>query len=117
MPTGLAAGARRLLYRLDEHRKIKIELLAAGEFGPVRLTDTNTQILEHLTVLSPTEFVRAKVKAWTSRRSAQDVEDIIGVMGVAEGLLPDRINPDGGMDDLADEDENVARLWASLQEE
>lgn len=115
MPTGLAAGARRVLYRLDESRKLKIELLAAGEFGPVRLNESNTQVVDHVTVLSPTEFVRAKVKAWLSRRSAQDVEDIIGVMESVEGLQIERINPDNGLDDLAEENADVARLWARIQ--
>jgi hypothetical protein len=56
------AGARRVLYHLDDGKKLKIELLAAGEFGPVNLNQRYPGG-GCFTVLSPTEFVRAKVKA------------------------------------------------------
>jgi hypothetical protein len=116
VPTRLAAGARRVLYRLDDDKKLKIELLAAGEFGPVGLNESNTQVLDGLTVLSPTEFVRAKVKAWQSRGSARDVSDILSVMESVEGLGIERINPGGGLDELAEENEEAARLWTRIQQ-
>ena len=67
-------------------------------------------------MLSPTEFVRVTVKAWQSRRSAQDVNDILGIMESVEGLGIERINPGGGLDELAEEDEEVARLWTRIQQ-
>jgi hypothetical protein len=50
------------LYRLDDGKKLKIELLVAGKFGPMGLNQRYPGG-GCFTVLSPTEFVRAKVKA------------------------------------------------------
>jgi hypothetical protein len=67
-------------------------------------------------LLSPTEFVRATVKAWQSRGSARDVRDILSVMESVEGLGIERINAGGGLDELAEENEEAARLWTRIQQ-
>jgi hypothetical protein len=48
--------------------------------------------------------------------SARDVSDILSVMESIEGLGIERINPGGGLDELAEENEEAARLWTRIQQ-
>jgi hypothetical protein len=44
---------------------LKIEILPAGEYGPRRLDSSTTMQLQGIPFLTLSEFVRAKLKAWT----------------------------------------------------
>lgn len=71
-------------------------------------------------VLSPTEFVRTKVKAWAQgrshRRSRPDRHhrDILWMLQNERGFEMERLNPDEGMQDLAQVDEEVAVIWSDI---
>jgi len=109
-----------------QNEKIKVELLTAGEFGPRFITDdktvfapvsNNANTSTKLRFLSPSEFVRTKIKAWTNRQSQGDAADVIWFLQTfGDQLEVDRVNPDGGMDNLADADKAVEALWSKLAE-
>ena len=128
----MASGAKRVYFTIpgtlsdasqaeDSPRvkpaKIRIELLRAGEFGPVHLTDDNTiEIPPGIPALTPTEFMRAKVKAWTARRALRDANDVFWVMQkYGEVLDVDRINPQGGLDEMAGEVDGIKEKWEELK--
>ncbi|KIJ29285.1 hypothetical protein M422DRAFT_188713 [Sphaerobolus stellatus SS14] len=59
---------------------IEFEVLPAGEEGPRRLDASRVMQVHNVPFLNVTEFVRAKMKAWVSRRSQEDAEHVIFVM-------------------------------------
>ncbi|KAF8520935.1 hypothetical protein BU17DRAFT_46142 [Hysterangium stoloniferum] len=59
---------------------IQFEVLPAGEEGPRRLDALRVILLQSVPFLNITEFLRAKLKAWISRRSQEDAEHVIFVL-------------------------------------
>jgi hypothetical protein len=113
----LVTSAKAFNYRTKGGEIVPVELFQAGEFGPVKLSEDNTFYIGDLRFLTPTEFVRAKVKAWQFRRSNNDARDIAWVLKNVTGIQVNRINPDCGLDDLASTDSDVMSVWESLSEE
>lgn len=66
--------------------------------------------------LSPTEYVRTKVKAWTSRKYGRDVWDVLWVLRNFEDLDIDRINPDDGLDEMAEEHSDIRQVWFDIRD-
>ncbi|KAI0826356.1 hypothetical protein BC629DRAFT_1455612 [Irpex lacteus] len=56
---------------------IDIEILPAGEGGPRRLDNTTVTQVAGIPVLTISEFLRAKIKAWVLRRLEHDANDIV----------------------------------------
>jgi len=59
---------------------IQFEVLPAGEEGPRRLDASRVMLLHSVPFLNITEFLRAKLKAWISRRSQEDAEHVTFVL-------------------------------------
>ena len=120
VPKGLASDILTVFFRSSimarRGTKVKVELLKAGVFGPVKLTSSTTMVVNGIPFLTPSEFVRAKVKAWTARGYNRDKMDVLWILRTADWLDPKRINPDGGLDDMAEEHPDVAALWEVVRE-
>ena len=114
----LAAGAIFIDYIRPDGQKTPVELLRAGEFGPTKLSSSNTIVKNGIRFLNPTEFLRSKVKAWYNRGASRDRYDIVWMLkNMSDELDLERVNPDGELDDLAEIDREVAELWSELQGE
>ncbi|KAF9515127.1 hypothetical protein BS47DRAFT_1294320 [Hydnum rufescens UP504] len=59
---------------------IEIEIILAGERGPRRLDQTTIQLIQQVPFLTPTEFMRAKVKVWAISAQSSDATDIAFVL-------------------------------------
>jgi hypothetical protein len=87
---------------------VKMALFRSGEFGPKHLTEANTlRNDDGLVMLKPSEFIRTKVKDWMSRRKKEDADDIYYAMRTHRHLDFTRINPSGGLVQLAARDRRV----------
>ncbi|KZT31917.1 hypothetical protein SISSUDRAFT_1123654 [Sistotremastrum suecicum HHB10207 ss-3] len=116
VPSGLASDVLRVTFRSNSGIDVKVELLQAGMFGPVRLTPSNTMSINGIVFLSPTEYVRTKVKAWTSRKYGRDVWDVLWVLRNFEDLDIDRINPEDGLDEMAEEHSDIRQVWFDIRD-
>ncbi|KAH9930506.1 uncharacterized protein BXZ73DRAFT_90311 [Epithele typhae] len=56
---------------------IDIEILPAGEDGPRKLDASTATTLGGVPFLTVTEFIRAKIKAWSIRGLERDAQDIV----------------------------------------
>ncbi|KZT37134.1 hypothetical protein SISSUDRAFT_1120489 [Sistotremastrum suecicum HHB10207 ss-3] len=113
---GLTSDVLVALFKSHTGIEVKIELLQSGVFGPIRLTRSNTMTIKGVPFLSPTEYVRTKVKAWVSRRYGRDMWDVLWMLRNTDGLDVDRINPAGGLDDMAKEYRDIRTLWAAMKD-
>jgi len=59
---------------------VQIEVLPAGEDGPRNLDASTIMAIRNVPFLSVTEFVRAKLKVWVSRRDPYDAHDIMFIL-------------------------------------
>lgn len=59
---------------------IDIEILPAGEEGPRRLDGATVMMMGRVPFLTITEFIRAKLKAWSIRGSERDAQEITFAM-------------------------------------
>ncbi|PAV20414.1 hypothetical protein PNOK_0304100 [Pyrrhoderma noxium] len=59
---------------------VSIEILPAGEEGPRRLDQTTVARIRGLPFLSVSEFLRAKLNAWSLHARDPDAQDIVWVM-------------------------------------
>lgn len=103
--TGNTAGATPF--------KVKVELLTFGEFGPRDVTPASGNTIEvrvgsaTLPLLTPTQFIREKVKTWARRGLEKDIEDIHKALIEYEHELDfTRINPNNELEDLLQTEES-----------
>ncbi|KLO14035.1 hypothetical protein SCHPADRAFT_827061 [Schizopora paradoxa] len=60
---------------------VTIEILPAGEEGPRRLDGGTVSIISDLPFLTVSEFLRAKLNAWSLRSQVHDAQDIVWTLG------------------------------------
>ncbi|KAI0790466.1 hypothetical protein C8Q75DRAFT_118339 [Abortiporus biennis] len=60
---------------------IEIEILPSGEEGPRHLDSSTVTTIAGLPFLTISEFIRAKLKAWSLRRVELDAQDIVYILG------------------------------------
>ncbi|KAI0360343.1 hypothetical protein OH77DRAFT_1392358 [Trametes cingulata] len=94
---------------------IDIEILVAGEEGPRRLDNTTVMTVGTVPFLTITEFVRAKVKAWTLRGREQDARDIVYAMTRYWNRVDLNRVPEQEMNDFAARFPAVAPSWQQLK--
>ncbi|KZT24154.1 hypothetical protein NEOLEDRAFT_1135286 [Neolentinus lepideus HHB14362 ss-1] len=94
---------------------IEIEILPAGEEGPRHLDANTTTTIRGIPFLSITEFLRAKVKMWTSRRSEQDAQDICYVVARYWNRVDYNRIPEDDMNNFSKRYPSVAPAWASIK--
>ncbi|TFK49289.1 hypothetical protein OE88DRAFT_1713535 [Heliocybe sulcata] len=94
---------------------IEIEILRAGEEGPRNVDASTTTMIRGIPFLSITEFLRAKVKAWTSRQSEQDAEDICYVVSRYWNRVDYNRIPEDDMNNFAKSHSSVSPAWASIK--
>ncbi|KZT00670.1 uncharacterized protein LAESUDRAFT_732086 [Laetiporus sulphureus 93-53] len=94
---------------------IDIEILPAGEQGPRRLDGTTVMVIGGVPFLTISEFIRAKLKAWTLRGLERDAQDII----FATTHYWDRADinriPEQEMNEFVRQHKSIAPGWAQLK--
>ncbi|OBZ77608.1 hypothetical protein A0H81_02669 [Grifola frondosa] len=94
---------------------IDIEILPAGEEGPRRLDRTTVMVVGRVPFLTISEFIRAKLKAWTIRGAEKDAQDI----SYALSHYWDRVDinriPEQEMNDFAARHPSAAPAWIELK--
>lgn len=112
----------------------QIEILPAGEEGPRRLDTSTVMTLAGLPVLTISEFLRAKLKAWVmyysllpplrthaetstrnSRRADKDAEDIMYILARYWNRIDINRIPEQDMDEFVKHHKTVAAPWAELR--
>lgn len=94
---------------------VDIEILPAGEEGPRRLDATTVTMLAGIPVLTFSEFIRAKLKAWVIRRAEHDAEDIIFVMTRYWSEVDINRIPDQDMREFVRQHPAAAAPWSELK--
>ncbi|KAG1779385.1 hypothetical protein EV702DRAFT_97885 [Suillus placidus] len=94
---------------------MKIEILPAGEYGPRRLDSSTTMQLKGIPFLTLSEFVRAKLKAWTIRGSDRDAQDIIYTLCRYWNRLDINRVPEQDMNHFVTAHRTAALSWAALK--
>ncbi|KAF9003337.1 hypothetical protein BDQ17DRAFT_1425302 [Cyathus striatus] len=56
---------------------VDIEILPAGEFGPLHLDNSTVMRIHDIPFLTVSEFIRAKLNNWVIRGTERDAQDII----------------------------------------
>ncbi|PVG00730.1 hypothetical protein CPB86DRAFT_169411 [Serendipita vermifera] len=81
LSTQLAPWSSRLYVIYNESiPPVQIEIVPAGEEGPRNLDASTIMAIQNVPFLSVTEFVRAKLKVWVSRRDPGDAYDIMFIL-------------------------------------
>ncbi|KAG0707881.1 hypothetical protein DFH29DRAFT_979538 [Suillus ampliporus] len=102
---------------------IEIEILPAGEHGPRRLDSSTTMQLQGIPFLTLSEFVRAKLKAWSMqiqltlhrRGSDRDAQDIIYALCRYWNRLDINRVPEQDMNHFVTCHRPAALSWAALK--
>ncbi|KAG2340917.1 hypothetical protein BDR05DRAFT_888876 [Suillus weaverae] len=94
---------------------VEIEILPAGEYGPRRLDSSTTMQLKGIPFLTLSEFVRAKLKAWTIRGSDRDAQDIIYTLCRYWNRLDINRVPEQDMNHFVTVHRTAALSWAALK--
>ncbi|KAI0777340.1 hypothetical protein BD413DRAFT_467972 [Trametes elegans] len=94
---------------------IDVEILVAGEEGPRRLDSRTVMTLGSVPFLTITEFIRAKVKAWSLRGLDQDARDIVYAMTRYWNKVDLNRIPEQEMNDFAARFPTVAPSWLELK--
>jgi hypothetical protein len=72
---------------------LQIDILPGGEYGPRTLDTCTVQPQHGIPFLSPTEFVRAKLRSWSMTGSTRDAADAAAVLvRCAEWIDPGRVD-------------------------
>ncbi|KAF8329420.1 uncharacterized protein EI90DRAFT_1391998 [Cantharellus anzutake] len=93
---------------------VEIEIVQAGEGGPRQLNQTTIQILDDVPFLSPTEFLRAKIRAWAISAQAEDATDIAYVLARYWSVIDINRIPDD-MERFVQTYPQSAPSWQALQ--
>ncbi|RDX46182.1 hypothetical protein OH76DRAFT_1407301 [Lentinus brumalis] len=96
---------------------IDIEVLVAGEEGPRRLDSSTVMAVGRVPFLTITEFIRAKLKAWSIRALDRDAQDITFAMSRYWNRVDLNRIPEQEMCDFAARFPAVAPSWQELRRE
>ncbi|KAI0703216.1 hypothetical protein C8Q76DRAFT_223108 [Earliella scabrosa] len=94
---------------------IDIEILPAGEEGPRRLDSSTVMLVGRVPFLTVTEFIRAKIKAWSIRALERDAQDITFAMSRYWNRVDINRIPEQEMNDFASRFPAVAPSWQDLK--
>ncbi|KAI0336620.1 hypothetical protein GY45DRAFT_1238024 [Cubamyces sp. BRFM 1775] len=94
---------------------IDIEILVAGEEGPRRLDSSTVMTMGNVPFLTITEFIRAKVKAWSLRGRDLDARDILYAMTRYWNRVDLNRIPEQEMNDFAKRYPAVSPSWKELR--
>ncbi|RPD55537.1 hypothetical protein L226DRAFT_148553 [Lentinus tigrinus ALCF2SS1-7] len=94
---------------------IDIEILIAGEEGPRRLDSSTVMAVGRVPFLTITEFIRAKLKAWSIRALDRDAQDITFAMSRYWNRVDINRIPEQEMNDFAARFPAVAPSWQELK--
>ncbi|TBU38147.1 hypothetical protein BD309DRAFT_874994 [Dichomitus squalens] len=94
---------------------IDIEILPAGEEGPRRLDGATVMIVGRVPFLTITEFIRAKIKAWSIRGSERDAQEITFAMSRYWNRVDLNRIPEQEMNEFASRFPAVAPSWHELK--
>ncbi|KAI0747150.1 hypothetical protein C8Q80DRAFT_1220308 [Daedaleopsis nitida] len=94
---------------------IDIEILPAGEEGPRRLDGSTVMVVGRVPFLTVTEFIRAKIKAWSIRALERDAQDIVYAMSHYWNRVDLNRIPEQEMNDFASRFPAVAPSWEDLK--
>ncbi|KAL6301438.1 hypothetical protein BKA93DRAFT_818981 [Sparassis latifolia] len=106
----LHATYHRLIPRID------IEILPAGEEGPLHLDSTTTVTIASIPFLTISEFIRAKLKAWTIRAMEKDAQDIAFAISRYWDKVDINRIPEQEMNTFVRQYHTAALGWAALKQ-
>ncbi|KIP03399.1 hypothetical protein PHLGIDRAFT_26148 [Phlebiopsis gigantea 11061_1 CR5-6] len=95
---------------------VDIEILPAGEEGPRRLDQSTVTLLAGIPVLTFSEFIRAKLKAWIIRQAEHDAEDIAYVLTRYWNRVDFNRIPEHDMDEFVRRRPAAASAWAQIKQ-
>ncbi|EIN09024.1 hypothetical protein PUNSTDRAFT_68258 [Punctularia strigosozonata HHB-11173 SS5] len=96
-------------------RRLKIEILPAGEEGPRHLDGSTVMVVRGTPFLTVSEFLRAKLKAWSLRRSEHDASDISFVLARYWNQVDLNRIPEQDMRDFIRVHKDAASAWAAIK--
>ncbi|KAI5121121.1 hypothetical protein M0805_002793 [Coniferiporia weirii] len=94
---------------------VTIEILPAGEEGPRRLDDTTVARISGVPFLTVSEFLRSKVKAWTTRGLDHDAQDILWVLARYWQSVDINRIPEQDMDRFVLQYPGAALAWTAIK--
>ncbi|KAI0088904.1 hypothetical protein BDY19DRAFT_1057064 [Irpex rosettiformis] len=94
---------------------IDIEILPAGEEGPRRLDSTTVMNVASVPILTISEFLRAKIKAWVLRRLENDANDIVFALSHYWNQVDINRIPEQEMPDFIARYPSAGPAWAELK--
>ncbi|KAI0694510.1 hypothetical protein BC835DRAFT_1003527 [Cytidiella melzeri] len=94
---------------------IDIEILPAGEQGPRRLDATTVMDIGGIPVLTISELLRAKIKAWVIRRSEHDANDIVYTLSHYWNQIDINRIPEQDMPDFVARYPAAGPAWTELK--
>ncbi|KAH8116050.1 hypothetical protein DFH11DRAFT_1725584 [Phellopilus nigrolimitatus] len=95
---------------------VTIEILPAGEEGPRHLDDNTIARIRGLPFLTVSEFVRAKINAWTTRGLDHDVQDVMWVLGRYWQSIDINRIPEQDMERFVLQHPDAAPAWAAIKD-
>ncbi|THH10629.1 hypothetical protein EW145_g1210 [Phellinidium pouzarii] len=94
---------------------VTIEILPAGEEGPRHLDDSTIALIRGIPFLTVSEFLRAKIKAWTTRGLDHDAQDIMWVLGRYWQSVDINRIPDQDMERFVLQNPDAAVAWSAIK--
>lgn len=122
----LSDGVQRLAYTILNPSSssvavsVAVYLLRSGEFGPKDLKAPGRTVVlqDGLNHLSPSELLRAKVKAFNARGGKKNKSDILWIFAnQAELLDGDRIDPIGDLGEINEMDAEIGAAFEKWRNE
>ncbi|KZS97318.1 hypothetical protein SISNIDRAFT_529784 [Sistotremastrum niveocremeum HHB9708] len=94
---------------------ITIEILPAGEEGPRRLDSNTVTPIRGVPFLNITEFIRAKLRAWTTRGLEQDAHDLLFMLTRYWTQVDINRIPDADMERFVSQHEEATTAWDAIK--
>lgn len=94
---------------------IDIEILPAGEEGPRRLDSTKVMTIGRVPFLTISEFIRAKLKAWSIRGVEHDAQDITFAINRYWNRVDINRIPEQEMKEFVRQHKAAAPGWSELR--
>lgn len=117
MTANMATWANRLFVKYTEPiPPIEIEICIAGEEGPRNLNPQTVMAHQNLPFLSVTEFMRAKLRVWSTRNTDADAQDVLFILNRYWASIDLNRIPEADMDRLVALYPSAEAPWAAVKQ-
>lgn len=117
MTANMASWANRLFVKYTEPiPPVEIEICVAGEAGPRNLNPQTVMAVQNLPFLSVTEFMRAKIRVWSTNNNDADAQDVLFILNRYWGSIDLNRIPEADMDRLVALHPTAEPPWTAVKQ-